>query len=443
MNRTLRGVLFWSFIVFFLVAAPLSVLYTAGYRYNAKNGSLVRTGVISVTSTPRNAEIFLDGAFTDRTTPFLLKQILPGEYELRLERDGYHSWQGTVEVVSGATTNVQSVFLFRDEDPLQQFIKSAVALTPSPTGSAVAYLIREGGWEEIWLYTAGGAPRLVDRFSLNASLEGVDLVWSADGSRLLARNVGAGVVRLYNADGQTIDIDQTLFAGSSDVFWHPSNGQILYISTERELRQYDFSNQQIQIFDNEAVASVLIDASILTLTDNGTQVELHQTIGEERELIALLPRAEYTIEERDASYIILRDRRSNLILVDIRAEAPILLETNARVYDWHAGTDQLVYSDGNEVTIYSAQNHSQSFVTRQSEFIETLAWHPTGNHIMIATETSLSAIEAHRIADQRFITSLLETQDIETFWLTQDAKTAFFYGTVEGATGLYSLELTR
>ncbi|MBU1126698.1 PEGA domain-containing protein, partial [Patescibacteria group bacterium] len=82
-----RQVLFWSFLTFFVIAAPAIVLYTAGYRYNFKNGQIVRTGVISVSSTPRNAKIYLDGNDTEKETPFVFKRIMPDVYEVSIWRE--------------------------------------------------------------------------------------------------------------------------------------------------------------------------------------------------------------------------------------------------------------------------------------------------------------------------------------------------------------------
>lgn len=444
MNRTVRGLIFWTFIVFFLVAAPLSVLYTAGFRYNTKNGSFVRTGVISVTSIPRNAEIFLNGEDTNKATPFVLKRVLPGKYDIELSRNGFHSWSGTTEVESGQTAELQSVLLFKDVDPVQHVIREAEILAPSPDGRYVAFVITEGGWEEIWMFdTESAQPRLIDRLTAAEQDEAVELLWSADGSRLIVNNRTDGTANAYTNSGDAVEIPADVLDGYEDIFWHPSQGSILYVSTAEELRQLDFATGSLTEFTDNSAASVLIDASILTFVDNGTQIELRQSVSEDTELIALLPRADYTIVERDASLIILTDKRENLLLIDIRADQPILLETKAHVFDWNAGADQLVFSDGNEVNIYSPGTHTTEFVTRQSAFIESIAWHPSGGAVIVGTKTNLSAIEARAIGQQRFITSLMDAQEIEQVWMDTGGKTAFFYGTIEGARGIYSLELTR
>lgn len=118
MKRPARQLIFATFIALFLVGAPAVVLYTAGYRYNPRNGHIVRTGVLSVSSTPRGAHIFFDDADTGRTTPYVFNRITPGDYRVTLERDGYHTYIDDVTVESGKSAYVSDIALFAASEPL-------------------------------------------------------------------------------------------------------------------------------------------------------------------------------------------------------------------------------------------------------------------------------------------------------------------------------------
>ncbi len=61
------------------------------------------TGDIFVGSQPRGAEIFLDGEFTNKTTPSWLNNISSGERFIRLKLEGY--LDTTVVVVIKDSTN--------------------------------------------------------------------------------------------------------------------------------------------------------------------------------------------------------------------------------------------------------------------------------------------------------------------------------------------------
>ena len=83
--------MFLVFLAGFFIAAPLVVLYTAGYRYNFGTGRIVQTGVLSIDSTPKGAAIFLDGDRLRPSSPALLKNVLPGDHRVRVEKDGKDS----------------------------------------------------------------------------------------------------------------------------------------------------------------------------------------------------------------------------------------------------------------------------------------------------------------------------------------------------------------
>ena len=87
--------------------------------------------------------------------------------------------------------------------------------------------------------------------------------------------------------------------------------------------------------------------------------------------------------------------------------------------------------------------HSTTFITRQGDNIEHLAWHPTGKSILVATDTSLTAFERYQVTKDRLKTTLLENTQIKAFWISQDGRNVYFLGDHDDQTGIFSLHLTR
>ncbi|MEK7529921.1 MAG: hypothetical protein AAB570_03290, partial [Patescibacteria group bacterium] len=58
--KRVRRKLFYGFVLLFLITAPLSLLYTAGYRWSKEDG-LSKTGTLLLATTPRGAQITIDG----------------------------------------------------------------------------------------------------------------------------------------------------------------------------------------------------------------------------------------------------------------------------------------------------------------------------------------------------------------------------------------------
>jgi hypothetical protein len=108
-----------SLIVIFLVSAPAIIFYTAGYRYDWDKGEVQKTGVISIKAQPKNAKVFLNGVKLDKELPMRLSNRAPGTYQLKISKQGYHTWQKNIEVNSKKTTYVNYIQLLKNTLPIK------------------------------------------------------------------------------------------------------------------------------------------------------------------------------------------------------------------------------------------------------------------------------------------------------------------------------------
>ncbi|OGY89406.1 MAG: hypothetical protein A2458_01385 [Candidatus Kerfeldbacteria bacterium RIFOXYC2_FULL_38_9] len=109
-----RSILFW---VFLLSAVPLTVLiigYAAGYTFDLKTKKIKSTATLSIETTPKNAQIFLDQN-EEAGTPFLKNNINPGTYNISIKKDNYHSWQKKIFLPEGKSTIFPDVILFEKD----------------------------------------------------------------------------------------------------------------------------------------------------------------------------------------------------------------------------------------------------------------------------------------------------------------------------------------
>jgi len=85
-------------------------------------------GEADVNSSPAMAEIYVDGQKRGQT-PMLLEQLLIGQHQLRLSRQGYQDYSGTLTVREGETASVNATMT-------KQVAQAAPAASPSSTGGA-------------------------------------------------------------------------------------------------------------------------------------------------------------------------------------------------------------------------------------------------------------------------------------------------------------------
>ncbi len=103
MKRRTRYLLIAIGFVFFLITAPLFVLYLSGITYDFSQNQYVKTGILVANTEPEDVRIYVDGALSG-TSPARVKFITPGEHEVSLQKDSYFTWSKRLDLRSGKVT---------------------------------------------------------------------------------------------------------------------------------------------------------------------------------------------------------------------------------------------------------------------------------------------------------------------------------------------------
>lgn len=117
MSLIVRRIFFYLLLFIFAIVAPTITAYTAGYRYSFSQKRVVKIGALSVTSLPQGANIELNRKATNKTTPSLMVNLMPGIYTITLKKEGYFEWTKTLAVDSEQTTFTHDITLFKIADP--------------------------------------------------------------------------------------------------------------------------------------------------------------------------------------------------------------------------------------------------------------------------------------------------------------------------------------
>lgn len=112
----LRKFFFLLTIFVFAFLAPIIVFNSLGYKFDRNAGKFLKTGAVSVRTSPWGASIFLDDVKLDETTPSVLREILPREYSIRLEKTGFYPYQIFVDAKPATVSEVDVVLLPRKKN---------------------------------------------------------------------------------------------------------------------------------------------------------------------------------------------------------------------------------------------------------------------------------------------------------------------------------------
>ena len=107
-------------ILLFFIITPPTILYSQGYRFDISNKKISSTGGLFVKALPKSANIYLDEILVDKTDflfgSVLIENLLPKQYKVSLKKDGYYSWDKTLEIEEKQVADAKNITLI-PKDP--------------------------------------------------------------------------------------------------------------------------------------------------------------------------------------------------------------------------------------------------------------------------------------------------------------------------------------
>lgn len=394
MHTAYRSFVFYFFSAIFLVSAPLAVLYTAGYRINLNNNRVQQTGALALATSPRGADVTINGTVQRSRTPLVMQRLLPGPVTVTLSKRGYHSFTQQTDVSAGKTSYI-SALLFADTLP-DIVMESSGILQPTfdRSGRYLAYGLTRGD---------------------EAIIRVFDVLTLEDRS-----------LTLSSFEQETLHIAATAEESSF----------IVHDATHEEV--IDVAGITIS---PELITTLLLGGiPEITLNDNGSHVEVRRS--DTKDLIGLLPQDTYTVLERDDRYAVITNSRDVPFIVSLEQNAVVDLSTPLLAYDWLPEEHALLWTDGSEVSMYLAETQEKTFITRQSTPVLDIDWHPTGDAFFLTTSTNIQAVDRNTYATRLF-TTLVEASGIMTVGVEDNGRALHYLTETSENNTVFRLKLVR
>ncbi|MFH1671227.1 MAG: PEGA domain-containing protein [Candidatus Portnoybacteria bacterium] len=129
MTRKVRQTILFLTSIFFVLVVPLVLFYSWGYSFDWENKKPVLTGGLYLQSSPKEARVYLNDKL-EKETPVFIKRLLPKDYQIRVEKDGFHSWKKKLKIESGLVTEAKDILLIPKELVLEEVEEFPVQETP-------------------------------------------------------------------------------------------------------------------------------------------------------------------------------------------------------------------------------------------------------------------------------------------------------------------------
>lgn len=227
-----------------LIAGAVGVILAKGYTFSPKQGRLVGTGIISVSSLPNGASVYIDGHLTTATDT-TISSLPPKKYKIKIAKEGYADWENEIEVREGLVSEVKATLFPALPTIYPLTYNGAINPTLSPDNQHIAFAVplindqharQKGG---VWVWTFESTPIAFARGSqphqLIASSSDLDFAkatfrFSPDSKQLLVT---------IQQGGQPGEANQRNYLLDTEATTTPANLRDITPQIQSTLKQWD------------------------------------------------------------------------------------------------------------------------------------------------------------------------------------------------------------
>lgn len=193
--------LLYSFaaFLFIITLTYLIISYGKGYRFDLQNKTFNPTGILSLSSSPDGASVWINDKLTTATNASISLQ--PGWYTVRIGKSGYIPWEKSMRV-QGEVVSRAEALLIRSNPSLRALSDTGVFLpTLSPSQDKIAYVVTDeqaslsAGLKPksgVWIFDLksgplGGMsdPKQIYTTTAKTDWKNTQLIWSPDEKQIL------------------------------------------------------------------------------------------------------------------------------------------------------------------------------------------------------------------------------------------------------------------
>lgn len=447
MTLKTRRILYITFILIFCISTPLVIFYALGYKIGT-GFNVQKTGALILDSNPSGAKVYLNGKLQQKliskilsnqedyfTTPIKIKNLLPGEYDVRLELEGNWTWEKKLKVNPGQSTFAETINLFKKDLPA---------------------LIKQGSFEKISF--SADKKNLValgkdSIYFINIDTEEIKTLqdknftfsdktaclWSANDKKIIIDNKIFSLEEIEKYK----DLGQIIGKQVSNVKWGDNDNEIFY-SGKDSISSYSLSsNLNKTVVEKIQLSDYLYKNGALYIVEqNKLAASLNfWSIGENKSLRKInLPAATYNFINPEHKLVNLYDTDHRILfLIDQQSIIKPIKETinNVNKTFW-VNENKLLYSTNFELWIMELDNPDKLLLTRISDEIKDILWHPSNNYIIYSTDKNINIIELDE-REKRSVTEIFKTEKISYLNLNSKGDLLFFYGNLGNQQGIYKL----
>ncbi len=417
MSKKSRYLLLLAGFMFFLIFAPLAVLYVTGYKYDNESKSFVRTGILAVRANPSSVSVSLNGELK-RKNDGNIKFLDPGEYAITLAKDGYQSWTKRLLIqanqVTWANPSPADIFLFKNNLVPESISEQTTDFVI--TSGSILYISQN----KLILSPIGNLSH-IDNYALNKPANTI-IASPKEDIFLLTDKTASSTAMVFNIRDRQITDISGLFSGDFNLEF--SDDGTLYALEDKTIYKINLSPPGKTVIATGVANFAAATDNIYYLkstTSLGSLMVLSPGSNQPQTLIAEVP--SFT-----KARIFVNFQKQILLLLDntLYRVSDTLLPVAANVtsvkFD-QPTSNFLVLHDG-QLDFYNYYSQNLTFITRTSQVLSNFDFRPDLGYAFFFLDKTITALELDTRNHQNQY-SLYAAQNPQKFTLDTNGKILF------------------
>jgi len=452
MTKLKRHILVATLFATFAVVAPLVLSFASGYSYNWRKNTIEKTGIIRVDTEPSGATVLVNGKRASKTAPVSVPRLLPEEYVVEIELDGYLPWRKTLIVESGRTTFAKTVNLIKDMLPRLILRKDIIESVFSQDGAAIAYISRDEQWAELAHRDfRTGQSLLLSRFGAEKYSD-VSLSLSPDGSRLMMNAV------LSKENERVIDIYEISLTGTAKAIndlpaksdlhfcWTENADAVLATDTKMMIVRDEQEPQTLFATSKDTIRDLHCTKDnywLLIETEAGlnlTKIPQDKPLAPEVVKTFRVDERRFVSGKNDLLWLSGDGLSGGLALNPQEDSSFRTPEATGIEWEYAGENGRVLLWNDFEIFLIDFVKPEPELITRLGTPILDVAWHPDGSYALFVTGTGVTAIDLDS-RDRRNIFRLVEFGAVDSMSIYEESSLLRFVGSIGNQRGIYERPL--
>ena len=431
------------------------IFYAAGYKFSLSGIKFQRTGTFIFDTKPKGAKIFINGqpqqTFFKKyysqeksfiKTPAKIKNLLPGEYNIKFELDSYWPWQKKLTIYPGTSTYAEDIYLFKKNLPILLLPDKINNSQLSPDKNKLTILINK----QITILNLTNEEQT--KLPFINRLSTTTYSWSPSSKKIL---LNKSIINIKNGkESRTLGIDLTDYVKNeiNNLKWDFYSDDKLYYNDKNNIYSFSLSTKSKKIILQYPPTNnyLIKDNNIYLIEQLGNTNNLNIFNLDSGELVRKinLPGSDnYYFINPTHSLLNLYDQDHKILYLINPLSlfySPVQETINNIQYTYWVNNNKLLYANDFEVWLFDLEHNQKTLLTRISQGITGIIWHPSNNYIIYSTDITINTIELDE-REKHNITEIIKLDKIAFPVLNQKGDTLYFYAKIGNQEGLYKLAI--